>query len=114
MIGKLDLPIETAGWWAKGELWFRWLWCWVLFCAQGRPLCAQSKGGPVLDLQQKYEKAWRPECLDVRNSEAAFTWVFQQLPAEVMVLPTENYYYWRLMSGGLEIRGNFRPASGLR
>ena len=93
---------------------FRWLWFWVLLCAQGRPACAQPEGGPVLDLQQKYEEAWRAGSLDFRDSEAVFTWVFQQLPAEVMVLPTENYYYWRLMSGGREIRGNFRPASGLR
>lgn len=69
---------------------------------------------PWLERHQHQVEAWQAEGLDVRNSDAVFAWVFRHLPPEVMVYPTENYYYWRLVAGGREIRGNFRPASGLR
>jgi hypothetical protein len=69
---------------------------------------------PQLDLHQTQTEAWQAEGLDVRNSDAVFAWVFRHLPDEVMVYPTENYFYWRLTAGGREIRGNLRPASGLR
>ncbi len=69
---------------------------------------------PLLDLHQPLVEAWQATGLDVRNSDAVFAWVFRHLPPEVTVYPTENYFYWRLSVAGREIRGNFRPASGLR
>ena len=69
---------------------------------------------PLLDLHQPLTEAWQATGLDVRNSDAVFAWVFRRLPPEVMVYPTENYFYWRLTVAGREIRGNFRPASGMR
>ena len=71
-------------------------------------------GPPLLDLHQPLTEAWHAPGLDFRNSDAVWAWVFRHLPAEVMVYPTENYFYWRLTAGGREIRGNIRPASGLR
>lgn len=68
----------------------------------------------MLDLHQPLTEAWLATGLDVRNSDAVFAWVFRHLPEEVMVYPTENYFYWRLTVAGREIRGNLRPASGLR
>lgn len=70
--------------------------------------------GPRLELHQALEEAWQARGLDLADSAAVLAWVFRQLPEEVRVYPTENYYYWRLAAGGREIRGNFRPASGLR
>lgn len=77
-------------------------------------LAAAGAAEPKLELHQKLAESWEAAGLDVTDGRAVFDWVFQQLPAEVMVYPTENYYYWRLTAGGREIRGNFRPASGLR
>ena len=70
--------------------------------------------GPRLDLHQVLAEAWQAGDLDLADRDAVLAWVFRQLPDEVRVYPTENYYYWRLAAGGREIRGNFRPASGLR
>jgi hypothetical protein len=77
-------------------------------------LVSSPAAGPLLDLHQTQTEAWQADGLDVRNSDAVFAWVFRHLPDEVMVYPTENYFYWRLTAGGREIRGNLRPASGLR
>lgn len=78
------------------------------------PAYASPTAGPKLDLHQTQTEAWQADGLDVRNSDAVFAWVFRHLPDEVMVHPTENYFYWRLTADGREIRGNLRPASGLR
>ncbi|MDB6134408.1 MAG: hypothetical protein JWM59_2651 [Verrucomicrobiales bacterium] len=67
-----------------------------------------------LNLHQRLTEAWQTGGIDLRHSDAVFAWVFRHLPDEVTVYPTENYYYWRLTTGGREIRGNFRPASGER
>ena len=77
-----------------------------------RPVMAAAE--PLLDLHQPLAEAWQATGLEVRNSDAVFAWVFRHLPPEVMVYPTENYFYWRLTVAGREIRGNLRPASGLR
>ena len=69
---------------------------------------------PLLDLHQPLTEAWSATGLDIGNSDAVFAWVFRHLPPEVMVYPTENYFYWRLTVAGREIRGNLRPASGMR
>jgi hypothetical protein len=83
----------------------------ILLLLFGAPLSAAD---PLLERHQATAEAWQATSLDLRNSDAVFAWVFRHLPPEVMVYPTENYYYWRLTAGGREIRGNFRPASGLR
>lgn len=73
-----------------------------------------AENAPELGLHQKLTEAWRADGIDLRHSDAVFAWVFRHLPDEVWVYPTENYYYWRLVADGREIRGNFRPASGER
>ena len=77
-------------------------------------LNSAAAAGPLLDLHQPLTEAWQATGLDVRNSDAVFAWIFRHLPPEVTVYPTENYFYWRLTVAGREIRGNLRPASGLR
>lgn len=46
--------------------------------------------------------------LDVKDAGAVFATVFAQLPDEVRVWPTENYYYWQMAAGGRVLQGNFR------
>jgi hypothetical protein len=70
--------------------------------------------GPELSLHQELVESWQAPALPLEDSRAVFDWIFSRLPAEVMVYPTENYYYWRLSADGREIRGNLRPASGMR
>lgn len=82
--------------------------------AAAAPPAAAASAGPHLELHQSQVEALQSPGPDLRHSDAVFAWVFRHLPDEVTVLPTENYYYWKLTSQGREIRGNFRPASGLR
>jgi len=52
--------------------------------------------------------------LEVRDAAAVFAVVFAQLPDEVQVHPTENYYYWQMATGGRVLQGNLRLAVGGR
>jgi len=69
---------------------------------------------PALHLHEDLVAAWQSTGPDLQDGRAVFDHVFRLLPAEVMVYPTENYFYWRFITNGMEIRGNIRPASGLR
>lgn len=55
-----------------------------------------------------------PARLDITNSVEVFRFVFSQLPKNVTVYPTENYYYFRFYHGGVEYAGNMRFAPELR
>lgn len=46
--------------------------------------------------------------LEVKDAGEVFAAVFAQLPEEVRVWPTENYYYWQMAAGGRSLQGNFR------
>ena len=52
--------------------------------------------------------------IDLVDPMAVFKVVFNALPEEVLVLPTENYCYWQLRAAGKCLRGNIRLASGMR
>lgn len=56
----------------------------------------------------------KPLPSSLEKPKEIFESVFAQLPAEVEVMPTEHYFYWRGTSDGKEVRGNFRFANGLR
>ena len=86
----------------------------AMLVAAAAALGARAGAGPRVAWHQALTEAWQAEGLDLGDSDAVLAWVFRQLPDDVQVYPTENYYYWRLAAGGREIRGNFRPASGLR
>ena len=45
---------------------------------------------------------------DIAKIDEVFDYVFGQLPAEVKVYPTENYYYFKFIHGGVPYAGNFR------
>lgn len=46
--------------------------------------------------------------LDLNDLDAVFQTVFAALKHEVVVYPTENYYYFKLLTAGKEIWGNLR------
>jgi len=52
--------------------------------------------------------------VDLTRSEDLFRHVFEALPSDVTVYPTENYYYFILHVDGREIWGNLRLAAGSR
>jgi hypothetical protein len=54
------------------------------------------------------------QTIDLRDVEAVFWTVFSHLPDEVVVYPSENYYYFKLFVDGRQIWGNIRLAAGRR
>ncbi len=70
--------------------------------------------GPGTVLHQPQIEGWRFDGLDVTDRMAVLAGIWERLPAEVRVYPTENYFYWQLHAGGREFRGNLRLASGQR
>lgn len=75
---------------------------------------SDKAAGSAVVLHQSIMDGLQQKSLDLRKPEAVLAAVFATLPAEVRVLPTENYSYWKLWTGGRELRGNLRLASGLR
>lgn len=52
--------------------------------------------------------------LDTTDVKAVFAFVFKQLPDRVKVYPTEHYYYFKFLHGGIVYAGNFRLENELR
>ena len=69
---------------------------------------------PYLVFNQKWLEGLRSKSLDVENVDEVFTFVFSSLPDEVVVYPTENYYYFKLFVDGKQLWGNIRLAAGRR
>ncbi|MBP7950121.1 MAG: hypothetical protein KA004_10725 [Verrucomicrobiales bacterium] len=73
-----------------------------------------AAGAPVPQWHLQQLQAIDAPHLDLQDPQAVFHEVFSQLPPEVSVFPTENYYYWRMHCRGKDIWGNIRLASGQR
>ena len=85
-----------------------------VFCFLGA-FSAVEAGEPTgLTLHMDLAEAWSAPAPDPADAVAVFARVFAGLPDEVRVLPTENYFYWRLTMPGRPLAGNIRPASGRR
>jgi hypothetical protein len=69
---------------------------------------------PAIVLNQHLAEGWHSHSLDLKDTDALFATVFAQLPEQVTVYPTENYFYWKLFVDGREIYGNIRLPSGRR
>ena len=52
--------------------------------------------------------------VDILDVDAVFWHVFSSLPDEIIVYPTENYYYYKLYMDGKQFWGNIRPPAGRR
>lgn len=94
-------------------------WTWVAMGACGLAWCTWAADGPVNEpaAPSPAPGLWRHEDwmaglhnrkLEVRDPAAVFGMVFAQLPEEVQVWPTENYYYWQMAAGGRSLQGNLR------
>ena len=71
------------------------------------------KPAPHVWMQEDWLQGLSHHGLDLSDAQAVFDAVFAQLPDEVRVWPTENYYYWQLASDGRSLQGNLRfPAGG--
>lgn len=70
---------------------------------------AQTNPPPELHLHQSYiEEVTRPTDLDVKDPLAVLAYVLNALPQQVKVYPTENYFYFSFVHGGIPYAGNIR------
>lgn len=69
---------------------------------------------PYLIFNQKWLEGLRSTALDVENVDEIFSYIFSNLPDEVVVYPTESYYYFKLYVDGKQFWGNIRLAAGRR
>jgi hypothetical protein len=62
---------------------------------------------PALHTNQAYiQEATRESGLDVKDPKAVFAFVFANLPDQVTVYPTENFYYFTFINNGVPYDGN--------
>ena len=71
-------------------------------------LGVRLQGLPQLTTNQSIIEDTRSTQLNYDDVEGMFSYVFANLADEVIVYPTENYYYFKLFDGGHEIWGNIR------
>jgi len=63
---------------------------------------------------QKLVEGLTSEDVDVTDVDAVFWHVFSRLPDEVIIYPSENYYYFVMYTGKRQLWGNIRLAAGRR
>jgi hypothetical protein len=91
--------------------------------ALGQPFCAYAAAAVLSAIlpcagtasplklhtnQEMIEDLLRPNDLDVKNPNAVFEAVFEQLAPKVTVYPTESYYYFTFLLNGINYAGNIR------
>jgi hypothetical protein len=69
---------------------------------------------PYLFLQQWGNEGYYQAGVDLNDADAVFWHVFAQLPSEVTIYPSENYFYWILYIEGRQVWGNIRLPAGRR
>jgi hypothetical protein len=73
------------------------------------PRLAWAQDVPQMQTNQSYvEDVTRTTALDVDDPMAVFGFVLSHLPERVKVYPTENYFYFGFMHGGIRYAGNIR------
>lgn len=74
-----------------------------------RPVAGQEQSRPQLVTNEvAVVEAMRPATFDIKDPMAVFAYVLGSLPPRVTVYPTENYYYFKFVHGGVPIAGNLR------
>jgi hypothetical protein len=62
---------------------------------------------PALHTNQAYiQEATRESGLDIKDPKTVFAFVFANLPDQVTVYPTENFYYFTFINNGVPYDGN--------
>ncbi len=69
---------------------------------------------PLLLFNQQLVEGYSESDLDPRNINAMFWAVFSGIPEDVIVYPSENYYYFKMFTGGQQFWGNIRLPAGER
>lgn len=64
--------------------------------------------------EQLLDEIAKPPTFDIKNFNATFNFVFSALSGSVNVYPTENYYYFGFLHGGVRYAGNLRLAAADR
>lgn len=75
-------------------------------CSMGGATSAQDTGPALITREEELSELVRPSSLAVDDPLAVFGFVLARLPERVRVLPTENYYYFRFVHGGIVYDGN--------
>lgn len=74
----------------------------------------QDASNSYLLLNQRLIEGVSTTTLDLDDAEAVFWHIFNKLPDEVMVYPSENYFYFTLYVDRKQIWGNMRLPAGKR
>ncbi|MBX9774956.1 MAG: hypothetical protein K2Y71_11165 [Xanthobacteraceae bacterium] len=70
---------------------------------------AQQQSKPQLVTNEAMvAEVTRPATFDLKDPVAVLAYVLASLPSRVTVYPTENYYYFKFVHGGVPIAGNLR------
>jgi len=76
------------------------------------PTFSAESHKPKLNTNQTWlEDLNKSKSIEIDNVDDAFSFVFSNLPDEVLVYPTENYYYFTFTSNGVVYAGNLRLAA---
>lgn len=87
----------------------------ALLFAMGLTPAAQDQDLPRLQRHEDYvNEVMRTTRLDVDDPMAVFAFVFNSLPDQVKVYPTENYYYFTFIHNGKSYDGNIRLDASTR
>ena len=73
-----------------------------------------DKGMPLVSTNEQFVNDITRSRVDLNDIKSVWWMVFSQIPEEVNVYPTENYYYFKFFEGGREIWGNIRLDVDLR
>ncbi len=82
-------------------------------CAE-KPAPPGDEYSPYFSTNQQIVEGFSAETVDLEDIDAVFWYVFSQLPEQVIVYPSENYYYFQMYVNGRQLWGNIRIAAGYR
>jgi len=79
-----------------------------------KPAPPSDNYSPYFATNQQIIEGFSAETVNLENVDSVFWYVFSRLPEQVIVYPSENYYYFCLYVNGRHIWGNIRIAAGYR
>ena len=85
----------------------------AILLASATPVLAEARKPPsgTVSYNQQFIEGLRGT-VALNDEMAVFEHIFASLPGEVVVYPTENYYYWKFTTAGRTIWGNIRLDAG--
>lgn len=85
------------------------LHCLLAVAGAARPAVGQEAAAPrLVTVEEITDELRRAHALAIDKPGEVAAFVFAALKDKVKVLPTENYYYFRFIHGGVAYAGNFR------